>query len=78
MSGITNNKLTDETLKACKTEATISQVKAVADLYALCWQSGEVVTYTPDSEKATIWLNNYSGTGVQEYVKLERLQQRHA
>lgn len=54
MSDITNNKLTDETLKACKTEATISQVKAVADLYALCWQSGEVVTYAPDSEKATI------------------------
>ncbi|EBL0969329.1 hypothetical protein DTS51_14095 [Salmonella enterica] len=48
---------------------------AVADLYALCWQSGEVVTYTPDPEKATIWLNNYSGTCVQEYVKLERLQE---
>lgn len=117
-----NNKLTDETLKAWKTEAMISlgetpkdcrdyshheailalvtelqelraamlqssqpvsnhdelpyaQVKAVADLYALCWQSGEVVTYTPDPEKATIWLNNYSGTCVQEYVKLERLQE---
>ncbi|EPZ1697747.1 Eaa protein, partial [Salmonella enterica subsp. enterica] len=37
--------------------------------------SGEVVTYTPDPEKATIWLNNYSGTCVQEYVKLERLQE---
>ncbi len=117
-----NNKLTDETLKAWKTEAMISlgetpkdcrdyyhheailalvtelqelraamlqssqpvsnhyelpyaQVKAVADLYALCWQSGEVVTYTPDPEKATIWLNNYSGTCVQEYVKLERLKE---
>lgn len=117
-----NNKLTDETLKAWKTEAMISlgetpkdcrdyshheailalvtelqelraamlqssqpvsnhdelpyaQVKAVADLYALYWQSGEVVTYTPDPEKATIWLNNYSGTCVQEYVKLERLQE---
>lgn len=122
MSTITNNKLTDETLKAWKTEAMISlgetpkdcrdyshheailalvtelqelraamlqssqpvsnhdelpyaQVKAVADLYALCWQSGEVVTYTPDPEKATIWLNNYSGTSVQEYVNLERLQE---
>ncbi|ENU0270348.1 hypothetical protein MJI21_16665 [Salmonella enterica subsp. enterica serovar Anatum] len=122
MSTITNNKLTDETLKAWKTEAMISlgetpkdcrdyshheailalvtelqelraamlqssqpvsnhdelpyaQVKAVADLFALCWQSGEVVTYTPDPEKATIWLNNYSGTCVQEYVKLERLQE---
>ncbi|EAM9260163.1 hypothetical protein DTU76_07150 [Salmonella enterica subsp. enterica serovar Urbana] len=51
------------------------QVKAAADLYALCWQSGEVVTYTPAPEKATIWLNNYSGTCVQEYVKLERLQE---
>ncbi|HCC1331428.1 TPA: hypothetical protein M4R98_004717, partial [Salmonella enterica subsp. enterica serovar Paratyphi C] len=32
-------------------------------------------TYTPNPEKATIWLNNYSGTCVQEYVKLERLQE---
>ncbi|SUF57544.1 prophage protein [Salmonella enterica] len=56
-------------------ELPYAQVKAVADLYALCWQSGEVVTYTPDQEKATIWLNNYSGTCVQEYVKLERLQE---
>ncbi|EPA0245512.1 DUF550 domain-containing protein [Salmonella enterica subsp. enterica] len=55
-------------------ELPCAQVKAVADLYALCWQSGEVVTYTPDSEKAAIWLNNYSGTCVQEYVKLERFQ----
>ncbi|HGP2037103.1 TPA: DUF551 domain-containing protein [Salmonella enterica] len=56
-------------------ELPYAQVKAVADLYALCWQSGEVVTYTPDPEKATIWLNNYSGTCAQEYVKLERLQE---
>lgn len=56
-------------------ELLYAQVKAVADLYALCWQSGEVVTYTPDPEKATIWLNNYSGTCAQEYVKLERLQE---
>ncbi|EBR4285879.1 DUF551 domain-containing protein [Salmonella enterica] len=56
-------------------ELPYAQVKAVADLYALYWQSGEVVTYTPDPEKATIWLNNYSGTCVQEYVKLERLQE---
>ncbi|HGB2343813.1 TPA: hypothetical protein ACIUJY_004842, partial [Salmonella enterica subsp. enterica serovar Saintpaul] len=47
-------------------ELPYAQVKAVADLYALCWQSGEVVTYTPAPEKATIWLNNYSGTCVQE------------
>ncbi|ECC1670834.1 DUF551 domain-containing protein [Salmonella enterica] len=52
-----------------------TQFEQVADLYALCRQSGEVVTYTPDPEKATIWLNNYSGTCVQEYVKLERLQE---
>ncbi|EAA7662342.1 DUF551 domain-containing protein [Salmonella enterica subsp. enterica serovar Havana] len=56
-------------------ELPYAQVKAVSDLYALCWQSGEVVTYTPDPEKATIWINNYSGTCVQEYVKLERLQE---
>ncbi|HFD8860010.1 TPA: DUF550 domain-containing protein [Salmonella enterica] len=56
-------------------ELPYAKVKAAADLYALCWQSGEVVTYTPDPEKATIWLNNYSGTCVQEYVKLERLQE---
>ena len=59
----------------CPAELPYAQVKEVADLFALCWQSGEVVTYTPDPEKATIWLNNYSGTCVQEYVKLERLQE---
>lgn len=59
----------------CPAELPYAQVKAAADLYALCWQSGEEVTYTPDPEKATIWLNNYSGTCVQEYVKLERLQE---
>lgn len=59
----------------CPAELPYAQVKAAADLYALCWQSGEVVTYTPDPEKATIWINNYSGTCVQEYVKLERLQE---
>ncbi|EFR7787811.1 hypothetical protein H1Z83_002536, partial [Salmonella enterica] len=59
----------------CPAELPYAQVKAAADLYALCRQSGEVVTYTPDPEKATIWLNNYSGTCVQEYVKLERLQE---
>ncbi|EDH5873462.1 hypothetical protein CC834_18970 [Salmonella enterica subsp. enterica serovar Oranienburg] len=59
----------------CPAELPYAQVKAAADLYALCWQSGEVVTYTPDPEKATIWLNNYSGTCVQECVKLERLQE---
>lgn len=51
-----------------------SNAEQVADLYALCWKPGDVVTYTPDPEKATIWLNNYSGTCVQEYVKLERFQ----
>lgn len=50
-----------------------SNAEQVADLYALCWKPGDVVTYTPDPEKATIWLNNYSGTSVQEYVNLERL-----
>ncbi|EDW2054846.1 DUF550 domain-containing protein [Salmonella enterica subsp. enterica] len=59
----------------CPAELPYAQVKEVADLFALCWQSGEVVTYTPDPEKAIIWLNNYSGTCVQEYVKLERLQE---
>lgn len=49
--------------------------KPVADLYALCWKPDDVVTYTPEPEKAAIWLNNYSGTCVQEYVKLERLQE---
>lgn len=56
-------------------ELPYAQVKAVADLYALYWQSGEVVTYTPAPEKATIWLNNYSGTCVQEYVRIERYQE---
>ncbi|ENZ2229174.1 hypothetical protein ACGG0V_004112 [Salmonella enterica] len=51
-----------------------SNAEQVADLYALCWKPGDVVTYTLDPEKASIWLNNYSGTCVQEYVKLERFQ----
>ncbi len=59
----------------CPAELPYAQVKAAADLYALCWQSGEVVTYTPDPEKVTIWLNNYSGTCVQEYVRIERYQE---
>ncbi|MEX5292846.1 MULTISPECIES: hypothetical protein [Citrobacter freundii complex] len=60
-------------LQACKFAET--QFKPVADLYALCWKPGDVVTYTPEPEKAAIWLNNYSGTCVQEYVRLERLQE---
>ncbi|EAA7945894.1 hypothetical protein AIJ09_001376 [Salmonella enterica subsp. enterica] len=52
-----------------------TQFKPVADLYALCWEPGDVVTYTPEPEKAVIWLNNYSGTCVQEYVTLERMQE---
>ena len=60
-------------LQACKFAET--QFKPVADLYALCWKRGDVVTYTPEPEKAAIWLNNYSGTCVQEYVRLERLQE---
>ncbi|EPC8807707.1 hypothetical protein ACU6HL_004264 [Salmonella enterica] len=52
-----------------------SNAEQVADLYAPCWKPGDVVTYTLDPEKATIWLNNYSGTCVQEYVNLERLQE---
>lgn len=52
-----------------------AQIKPAADLYALCWQPGDVVTYTPEPEKATIWLSNYAGTCVQEYVTLERLQE---
>lgn len=86
-SRITANAKADELWSACRAamlqgsqpvsnrdELPCAQVKAVADLYALCWQSGEVVTYTPDQEKATIWLNNYSGTCVQEYVTLERFR----
>ena len=52
-----------------------TQFNPVADLYALCWQPDEVVTYTTEPEKAAIWLNNYTGTFVQEYVELERLQE---
>lgn len=86
-SRITANAKADELWSACRAamlqgsqpvsdcdELPCAQVKVVADLYALCWQSGEVVTYTPDSEKAAIWLNNYSGTCVHEYVKLEQFQ----
>ncbi|QDL31150.1 DUF551 domain-containing protein [Serratia liquefaciens] len=51
-----------------------TQVKPVADLFALGWDNGEVCAYTTEPEKAVLWLTGYTGTCVQEYVKLGRLQ----
>ncbi|EEY5676514.1 hypothetical protein KAQ01_000124 [Salmonella enterica subsp. enterica serovar Ouakam] len=54
-------------------ERNAEHVTTIAALEARC--AALVAEYTPNPEKATIWLNNYSGTCVQEYVKLERLQE---
>ncbi|CAI2498104.1 Uncharacterised protein [Serratia proteamaculans] len=54
-----------------------AQFKPVADLFALGWENGEICAYNTDPEKAMLWLTGYTGTCVQEYVKLERLQEAY-
>jgi len=58
--------------EALATEGT--QFKPVADLFALGWDNGEVCSFVTDPDKAFYWLTGYTGTCVQEYVKLERMQ----
>lgn len=55
----------------------VTQFKPVSDLYALGWENGEVISFVTDPEKAVLWLTGYTGTCVQEYVKLERLQEAY-
>ncbi|WP_313488996.1 DUF551 domain-containing protein [Atlantibacter hermannii] len=52
-----------------------TQFRAVADLYEMQFDDGHTVAFHTDPEKAVQWLNTCDGNKVQEYVKLERLQE---
>lgn len=51
-----------------------TQFKPVADLYEMQFDDGRTFAFHTDPEKAIQWLNTCGGNKVQEYVKLERLQ----
>lgn len=51
-----------------------TQLKPVADLYEMKFEDGHTCAFHTDAEKAIQWLNTCDGNKVQEYVKLERLQ----
>lgn len=55
-------------------DASHAQFKPVADLYALKTLAGQTYNYTASPHEAEQWLGT-EGYSVQEYVKLERLQQ---
>ncbi len=46
----------------------------VADLYEMQFEDGRTCTFHTDAQKAVQWLQAFDGNRVQEYVKLERLQ----
>lgn len=46
----------------------------VADLYKMQFEDGRTCTFHTDAQKAVQWLQACDGNRVQEYVKLERLQ----
>lgn len=46
----------------------------VADLYEMQFEDGRTCTFHTDAQKAVQWLQACDGNRVQEYVKLERLQ----
>jgi hypothetical protein len=52
-----------------------TQFKQVADLYEMQFDDGRTCAFHTDAEKAVQWLNTCDGNKVQEYVKLERLQE---
>lgn len=51
-----------------------TQFKQVADLYEMQFDDGRTCTFHTDAQKAVQWLQACDGNRVQEYVKLERLQ----
>ncbi|HAF6013826.1 TPA: DUF551 domain-containing protein [Salmonella enterica] len=51
-----------------------TQFKQVADLYEMQFDDGRTCTFHTDAQKAAQWLQACDGNRVQEYVKLERLQ----
>lgn len=72
--------LTSEDTKQAEPVMTASrlpetQFKQVADLYEMQFDDGRTCAFHTDAEKAVQWLNTCDGNKVQEYVKLERLQE---
>lgn len=51
-----------------------TQFKQVADLYEMQFDDGRTCAFHTDAQKAAQWLRACDGNRVQEYVKLERLQ----
>ncbi|WP_250112107.1 hypothetical protein [Escherichia coli] len=50
------------------------QFEQVADLYEMQFADGSTCTFHTDAQRAAQWLQVFDGNRVQEYVKLERLQ----
>ncbi|EJB3966982.1 DUF551 domain-containing protein [Escherichia coli] len=51
-----------------------TQFKQVADLYEMQFDDGRTCAFHTDAQKAVQWLQACDGNRVQEYIKLERLQ----
>ncbi|HEL6145891.1 TPA: DUF551 domain-containing protein [Escherichia coli] len=51
-----------------------TQLEQVADLYEMQFDDGRTCAFHTDAQKAAQWLRASDGNRVQEYVKLERLQ----
>ncbi|EFO1530455.1 hypothetical protein DWS18_25955, partial [Escherichia coli] len=51
-----------------------TQFEQVADLYEMQFADGGTCTFHTDAQRAAQWLQVFDGNRVQEYVKLERLQ----
>ncbi|HAV8888687.1 TPA: hypothetical protein JLE41_002030 [Escherichia coli] len=51
-----------------------TQFEQVADLYEMQFDDGRTCAFHTDAQKAVQWLQAFDGNRVQEYVKLERLQ----
>ncbi|EQA9368074.1 DUF551 domain-containing protein [Escherichia coli] len=51
-----------------------TQFEQVADLYEMQFDDGRTCAFHTDAQKAAQWLQACDGNMVQEYVKLERLQ----
>lgn len=52
--------------------------KPESDLYEMQFENGHTCAFHTDAEKAIQCLNTCGGNKVQEYVKLERLQEAKA
>lgn len=52
-----------------------TEFKQVADLYEMQFDDGRTCAFHTDAKRAVQWLNVCEGHKVQEYVKLERLQE---